>query len=256
MALNLDRMREKLNAVTGKGGGSRTEFWKPKDGENNVRIVPTPDGDPFKEKFFHYNVAQGGFLCPKKNFGDNCPVCSFANKLWNEGTEDSKKMAKNLFAKQRFFSPVLVRGEEDQGVRIWGYGKMAYEKLLTIVLDPDYGDVTDPESGNDLKIMYGKPPGASFPRTDIRPRPRKTVLCDDQIGGDERCAELLENVPALEKLFERKSTEEVQGILDTFLDSDDAEAQIEKFGGNIGTTNNGQKEVDAVEAAFNDLLNN
>lgn len=259
MALNLDRMREKLNAVTGKGGGgSRTEFWKPQDGENNIRIVPTPDGDPFKEKFFHYNVAQGGFLCPKKNFGDKCPVCDFGNKLWNEGTEESKTMAKKLFAKQRFFSPVLVRGEEEQGVRIWGYGKMAYEKLLTIVLDPDYGDVTDPESGNDLKVMYGKPAGASFPRTDIRPRPRKTVLCDDAVGGDERCAELLETVPSLDKLFERKTPEEVQALLDTFLDSDNLEGQVEKFGGNASkpTTNTANQEVDAVEAAFNDLLNN
>ena len=89
-------------------------------------------------------------------------------------SEEASK-AKDFFAKQRFFSPVLVRGEEDQGVRVWGYGKMAYEKLLTIVLDPDYGDITDPENGNDLKLMYGKLPGASFPRTDIRPRPRKTT---------------------------------------------------------------------------------
>jgi len=36
MALDLDRMREKLNTVTGKGG-SRTDFWKPQDGESNVR---------------------------------------------------------------------------------------------------------------------------------------------------------------------------------------------------------------------------
>ena len=45
MTLDLDRMREKLNAVTGKGDGKRGDFWKPQDGENNVRIVPTPDGE-------------------------------------------------------------------------------------------------------------------------------------------------------------------------------------------------------------------
>ena len=253
MGIDLEKIKQRKQALENKGGGNNN-FWRPQDGDQSIRIVPTPDGDPFKEKFFHYNVAQGGFLCPSKNFGDNCPVCSFASKLWNEGTDDSKKMAKDLFAKQRFFSPVLVRGEEDQGVRIWGYGKMAYEKLLTIVLDPDYGDVTDPESGNDLKIMYGKPPGASFPRTDIRPRPRKTVLCDDAVGGDDRCAELLETVPNLEKLFERKSTEEVQGLLDTFLDGDNTDNQVEKFGG--GNTTTQTREVDAVEAAFNDLLNN
>ena len=75
-----------------------------------------------------------------------------------------------------------VRGEESEGVRVWGYGKLAYQKLLGIVLDPDYGDITDPEDGNDLKLLYGKAPGASFPTTDIRPRPRKSSLCDDAVG--------------------------------------------------------------------------
>lgn len=258
MALNLDKMKAKLNTLTGKGDSSKRVFWKPNDGESNIRIVPTADGDPFKEFFFHYNVAQGGFLCPKHNFGDDCPVCNFANKLWNEGTDDSKKMAKDLFKKQRFFSPVLVRGEEGEGVRVWGYGKMAYEKLLTIVLDPDYGDITDPESGNDLKIMYGKQPGASFPRTDIRPRPRKSVLCDDAIGGDERCAELLETVPSFDGLFERKTTEEVGAILDAFLDGDSTDNQVEKF--NTKPVNNDKgfasQSNDSVDAAFNDLLGN
>ena len=253
MALNLDKMKAKLNTLTGKGDSSKRVFWKPQDGESNIRIVPTPDGDPFKEFFFHYNVAQGGFLCPKHNFGDDCPVCNFANKLWNEGTDESKKMAKDLFKKQRFFSPVLVRGEESEGVRIWGYGKMAYEKLLTIVLDPDYGDVTDPESGNDLKIMYGKQPGASFPRTDIRPRPRKSVLCDDAVGGDERCAELLETIPSFDSLFERKTTEEVAGILDAFLDGDSQDNQVEKFNTAAQSTPSAN---DSVDAAFNDLLGN
>ena len=102
---------------------------------------------------------------------------------------------------------------------------MAYEKLLTIVLDPDYGDVTDPETGNGSKIMYGKQPGASFPRTDIRPRPRKSVLCDDAVGSDERCAELLETIPSFDTLFERKTTEEVAGLLDAFLDGDSQDNQ-------------------------------
>lgn len=250
MALDLERMRAKLNSITGKDR-AKNDFWRPEDGENNIRIVPTPDGDPFKEFHFHYNVGQGGFLCPKRNFGDDCPVCNFANKLWNDGSEESKKQAKDLFAKQRFFSPVLVRGQEPEGVKVWGFGKMAYEKLLTIVLDPDYGDITDPDDGNDLKIMYGKPPGASFPRTDIRARPRKTPLCDDIVGGDERCAELLESIPDFDSLFERKSTEETGAILEQHLASENNDGtELERFGSN---SNGG--EPDSVEAAFNDLLN-
>ena len=100
--------------------------------------------------------------------------------------------------------------------------------------------------------MYGKLPGASFPRTDIRPRPRKTALCDDAVGGDERCAELLETIPNFEEIFERKTTEEVQSIMDQFLAGETGNTEVQKFGGNnsapTGTT-------DTVEAAFNDLLN-
>ena len=109
MALNLDAMKAKLDKLNGKGEGGKKNFWRPEDGESNIRIVSTPDGDPFKERHFHYNVGTSGFLCPKRNFGDDCPVCNFASKLWNEGTDDSKKMAKDLFAMQWFFSPVLLR---------------------------------------------------------------------------------------------------------------------------------------------------
>ncbi len=246
MALDIDRMKAKLNALQNKGG-SANSFWRPNDGENNIRIVPTSDGDPFKERWFHYNVAKGGFLCPKRNFGEECSVCDFGNKLWNEGTEESKSQAKDLFAKQRFFSPVLVRGEEGEGVKVWGYGKMAYQKLLNIVLDPDYGDITDADDGNDLKILYGKQPGANFPTTDIRPRPRKSVLCDDDAGGDERCAELLETVPELETLFERKSTDDVNSLLEVYMDTIDGNNEVEKFGNN--TTS------DVVGSSFEDLSN-
>tara|TARA_B100001094_G_C18130615_1_gene772026 strand:+ start:711 stop:1472 length:762 start_codon:yes stop_codon:yes gene_type:complete len=252
MALNLDLMKQKMNTLNGKGDSKKNNFWRPEDGENNIRIVPTADGDPFKEKWFHYGVGNQSFMCPKRNFGDNCPVCDFGNKLWNENTEESKQMAKTMFAKQRFFSPVLVRGQESEGVKVWGYGKLAYQKLLGIVLDPDYGDITDPEDGNDLKLLYGKAPGASYPTTDIRPRPRKSVLCDDAVGGEERCAEVLENIPNLETVFERKSTEEVRAILDSHLSGDNEE--LSKFGSQATPPAKTDTSSTAVEAAFNELL--
>tara|TARA_B100000963_G_scaffold360512_1_gene391671 strand:- start:258 stop:1019 length:762 start_codon:yes stop_codon:yes gene_type:complete len=252
MALNLDLMKQKMASLTGKGDSKKNNFWRPQEGENNIRIVPTADGDPFKEKFFHYGVGEQSFLCPKRNFGDACPVCDFANQLWNENTEESKQLAKGMFAKQRFFSPVLVRGEESEGVKVWGYGKLAYQKLLGIVLDPDYGDITDPEDGNDLKLMYGKQPGASYPTTDIRPRPRKSVLCDDAVGGDERCAELLETVPNFETIFERKTTEEVRAILDGHMSGETTtDREIVRGGSNSSPV---KQQQDAVSAAFDELL--
>ena len=75
MALDMEKMKDRMSALKNKGDGNRV-FWRPQDGEQTIRIVPTADGDPFKDFHFHYNVgSNSGFLCPKRNFGDNCPVC-------------------------------------------------------------------------------------------------------------------------------------------------------------------------------------
>ena len=53
MGIDLAKMKEKLNALENKGQG-KSVFWRPEDGEQTIRIVPTADGDPFKEYWFHY----------------------------------------------------------------------------------------------------------------------------------------------------------------------------------------------------------
>ena len=223
MGINLDKMKQKLAAAQGKGE-KKSDFWRPQEGENVIRILPSPDEDPFKEHHFHYNLGnRSGFLCPKRNFGDDCPVCNFATKLFNEGSPESVQQAKNLFARQRFFSPVLVRGQESEGVKVWGYGKTVYETLLSLVLNPDYGDITDPQDGTDLVLSYGKAPGILYPQTKVQPRRKSSQLCED---GDEACQEIVASVPDLDTLFERKSTQDVQGILDEFLNEGvDAETE-------------------------------
>jgi hypothetical protein len=236
MAINLDKMRNKLDRAEGKGKRADSAFWKPQDGEQTIRILPMSDGDPFKEMWFHYNLGDNrGFLSPKKNFGEDDPLDSFVRKLFNEGTDDSVKMAKNLMARQRFFSPVIVRGEEEKGVRLWGYGKMAYKDLLSLVLNPDYGDITDPDVGTDLVIQYGKPAGASFPQTNITPRRRSSALCEESVGGSEMSAEWLENIPEFDKVFSesRKTAAEVGQMLDEWLSGESAgNEDVEKYGSN------------------------
>ena len=157
-------------------------------------------------------------------------------------------MAKSLMARQRFFSPVLIRGEEDKGVRIWGYGKMVYEQLLNLVLNPEYGDITCSEQGTDLLIHYGKPAGASFPQTKITPRRRPSALCEDDPA---RCAELLDNIPDVDTLFERKSAADVEVMLDEYLSGDQSaestSTETEKY--TAPTT-----KTDPVDAAFDELM--
>jgi hypothetical protein len=246
MGIDLSKMRAKLDAVQNRGNGKKDLFWRPSDGEQTIRLVPTADGDPFKEFWFHYNVGdKPGFLSPKKNFGEDDPLDSFVRQLFNEGSEDSVKMAKQLMARQRFFSPVLVRGEEDKGVRIWGYGKTAYTELLNLVLNPDYGDITDVSEGTDLVLTYGKPAGASFPQTSLTPRRKPSGLGKN----DEETNKYLESVPDFGTLFDRKSPADVQGMLDEFLLSEEDAESVSSETKKYSST-----EEDQVNKAFAELL--
>jgi len=258
MALDIQKMKAKLDSLNGKGssnGGTNT--WKIEDGEHTIRIVPTADGDPFKDLWFHYGVGGQNFLCPKKNFSDGCPACDFASQLWREGTakddKESLKMAKDMFPRQRFMSPVLVRGEESKGVQVWAYGKRAYETLIGLVLNPEYGDITDPEDGLDLVLHYGKPPGVAFPETKITPRRKASPLCDPTYGGPEKCKQILDSVPDLSTIYKRVSTQEVQKILDGALSSDEsAESNSREISRGSNTTSKkvATNKASSVDEAF------
>ena len=255
MAIDMSKMRNRLTKLQSQGSGGSSSFWRPSDGSQTIRIVTTKDGDPFKDFHFHYNVgSNSGFLCPKKNFGEECPVCDFARKLY-KGDDDSVKMAKEITARQRFFSPVLVRGEENLGVKIWGYGKMAYETLLNLVLNPEYGDITDIEAGTDLDLVYGKPQGQSFPQTKLTPKRSTSSVCVE--ATPEACKEILDSIPEIDGLFERKSTAEVQSYLDEYLSSDssaegDSTESAKYTSSDAAPSSDGASSVDK---SFGELLN-
>jgi hypothetical protein len=120
-----------------------------------------------------------------------------------------------------------------------------YEALLKLVLNPDYGDITDVESGFDLVLEYGKAPGARFPTTDISPRRKTSPMCKDV--DDEECEKILDSVPDFDSLNERVSTEQVQEMLDKHLSADpeDDASETAKYGGD--------KEVSSVDKAFAEL---
>ena len=245
MAIDISKMRNKLNTLKGKGG-QLAKFWKPQTGTQTIRILPTEDGDPFKSYFFHYGLNNESVLCPKHNFGEECAVCDFVSKLYNDGDDESQEMARKLVRKQRFFSPVLVRGEEGEGARVWGYSKTVYQTLLETVLNPDYGDITDQENGVDIDLRYEKTAGKLYPETSLTFKRKSSMLCEDI--EDEECQQLLETIPDFDKLHKRRSSEEVQSLLDNFLSSDgEDKEETEKYGTSTKSTSN-------LDEALNSLL--
>jgi hypothetical protein len=155
----------------------------------------------------------------------------------------------------RVFAPIVVRGEEDKGVRWWGFSRTTYQALLDVVLDPEYGDITDTEKGTDLRIDYGKKQGQSFPTTDVRPMRRTSVLAETE----EQVNTLLESIKAADEVFERTSYEQCEKVLNETLGettTSDTGNETTRYSNEATTTksDNNLESVTDIDSAFNDLL--
>ena len=144
MAIDMDAIRRKLGQLSG-ANSKRNIMWRPEEGEETtVRLIAYPDNDgqPFKELMFYYNIGNNPGLLAPYQFGNPDPIQELISKLRDDGSKESYELAKKLYPKMRCFAPVIVRGEEDKGVRLWAFGKQIYQSLLNYMLDEDYGDLS------------------------------------------------------------------------------------------------------------------
>ncbi len=257
MGIDLDKMRAKYQALTNKGGSSDDRFWKPEEGTQVIRIVAPEDGDPFRDYMYHYRLGAEGkttFISPR-SFGQKDPIAEFGNQLWNEGTDGSKEMARKFFPRMRVFAPVVVRGEEEKGVRIWGFSKTTYEALLRLVIDPEYGDITDVHTGTDIRVDYGKKAGQMYPTTEIRPMRKTSALAE----GDDAINGLLETVPSFTELFPETNYDQAHQLLQETLnagveDTSDGSTRYATSGKKEDTSTTDSGAVTNIDQAFDELL--
>jgi hypothetical protein len=180
--MNLDEIKSKLDSLQNNGTKEKKDyskiFWKPEFGKSTVRIVPSaynPDF-PFTELKFHYNIGKYPMLA-LSNFGKQDPIEEFIKELKKTDDKDNWSLAGKLNPKTRIFAPVVVRGEEDKGVRLWGFGITIYKALLGLAEDEDIGDYTDVINGWDLVVNKVK--GNPYPETSVRIKPKQSELSSD-----------------------------------------------------------------------------
>jgi gp32 DNA binding protein like len=176
-----------LNTNTG-GSGSNLGFLDIKDGRNVVRVLPPRDDmESFAEEVWvHYGVGKTEtnkkgtmVVCPKTHGEDKpCPVCEASSelkKLSKKKDDAYDKQAKSLYRKKRVYYNAINRdedlsvyeqrdedgkpvwyntesNEQESPVKVLGTGIGIYKDILKLIVDPEYGDVTDADEGLDLII--------------------------------------------------------------------------------------------------------
>jgi len=231
--MNLDLISsklEKLQAPQGQKSDQKFDrsqyFWKAPMGKSQIRFVPFKENkdNPFSEVFFHYGIGTRTMISPI-NYGEKDPIVEFSKELRKTSEPENWRLAKKLEPKMRVFAPVVIRGEENRGVRFWEFGKQVYQELLSYAADEDYGDFTDVVSGLDMtvEVVQGNP----YPQTSLRVKPKQSPLSDDNASVEKWLAEQ----PELLKYYKKYSYDEMKTALQEWLNPE--ESTEETKGGNI-----------------------
>ena len=238
---------------------TKENFWKPEPGKQVVRIVPYLHNkdNPFIELFFHYSLGNNKTYMSPSSFGRPVPVAEFADKLKSTGNKDEWIQGKRLEPKMRTFAPVIVRGKESEGVKFWGFGKTVYQELLSVIADPDYGDITEAMAGRDIMIERQTPAeaGNQYGKTTVRVKPNQTPITEDK----EVLESVLNNQADLTELYTEPSYDELKEVLANYLNPSDESEETTTTATPAATKTPSpaqtEKKTENVEDAFDQLFN-
>ncbi len=168
---------------SGGGSNNQTKRFKPQVGKQTVRVVPFKYNKdfPFTEMKFYYGIGSKKVIASPLNWGEKDPIAEFAKQLRGTNDKENWRLAKKLDPKVRIFAPVIVRGQESEGVHLWEFGKEIYEAFLQMAADEEVGDFTDIMTGRDIKLVTVGPEstGTVYNKTTIQPSMKTSPLSED-----------------------------------------------------------------------------
>ena len=189
--MDLNEIQSQLEALnkpkhTNKKKDSDTNWkWKPKVGEASIRVVPYKfnSKNPFVTGIFYYNFGGLKMILSPDSYGEKNPITLLIPQLRKSEDPADWRLANNLEyeAKTRYFVPIIVRGEEEKGVRFWEIGKEVFTEFVNQSKRKGVGDFTDVKNGRDFDLVTVGPDvtGTKYNKTTLSPSFDMTPLSTD-----------------------------------------------------------------------------
>ena len=152
-------MEQRRKDVASRSGG-KIPIFTIKEGTTRMRTLPVGDEQDFavEGSYIFINKDLGGFISPT-TWGEKCAWSSHVEKLLSSKDPDDKKLAERMKAKRRFFSPHIKYSDDKgkevdtaSGAKLLILTNGQYQAMIDLYLEDEYGDMTDPIEGYDLKF--------------------------------------------------------------------------------------------------------
>lgn len=278
MSYDLSAIKRKIEDLSGGPKAGKTNrpklnWFKPQIGTYNLRFLPYQDanGQPFQEVSYYDNklLSERRFVAPAQ-FGQEDPIFDLLNELRKDRSKETWRLIGTLRPRERFYAPVLIRGEEDKGVQVWEMNSKILKDIYSILAHPDYAEdnLMDPEAGFDFTLNVtdsGKKwNGYVVKQYDVTVRRKPSPLAKTKKEREE----LVASVPNLEQYFRSlvRSPEWMSQVVENFLssreegDSDNNSGDSGSNGASSASTreasrgsSDNKKAVQSIEDAFADL---
>lgn len=142
-----------------EGVGDTAKWWKPKSGNNIIRILPpTEEGKPWLYKsVLHHGIKierkDRAMPCLQEAFGKPCPACEVIAYFSRDPDPDVTGIIKEIRPNTKYVMNVLDRREADPAPRLFTATTPVVRDIKKFIqANEDVEDITDPESGRDVVI--------------------------------------------------------------------------------------------------------
>lgn len=223
---SLSEEKEKKN----KSNNDNSAFLKLPTGKHVLRILPNPFDDMFFVRtFIHWNVGGASFFSLKKMFNNSDdPIDKFCYEIWGKYAEGGKtdkfllRIFKYLMAKERYYIPVVKRGEEEKGGRWFSLTAANGEAIISDAFErfeEDKVRVEDLKQGVDLEVEMEPFPEdtrkAQVKRLKFARKSSPLTPSDEE--NDKIVASLIDMMGQFKTDGFLKSVEEVENLLDAYM---------------------------------------
>ena len=143
-----ERFKQEASKLSNSGPTGRKKgknifdyIWRPTSGSTTIRIVPNKKDPewPFYMVYIHgrdyttkIGLANYEFVSPK-TFQKEDPAELFANNLYRQDYENNKQFIKYFSPQKFYYIPILIRGKESSGIKVWPVNTKTYEKIFNIM---------------------------------------------------------------------------------------------------------------------------
>lgn len=218
-----------------------------------IRLLPVKDKDiPFHSAFVHYKSNQ---VVPKtvfspKSWGKTDALKTFMENELAKGQKptDEFKFLINLKPTPLVIAPIIIRGKEEEGVKLWTLNESQYEKFvdkLKASFHPQQPpNIWDTEEGFDIIIDVKK--GEKYRSYEYSIARQSTPLQQDDIT-DEQVSEWLNDQPSWEEAYKKATNEELKDYLQNHLSEAQEQEEMDDDLAEYSMEDDLDEDIDDVE---------